>query len=165
MNFSLVGAMWRDGEKTILEFVGSNAQTIQVNETPDEISRSISVELLSRALQILGTGAAEVSVDLRTGDAHPDHWHALAWSREIRPENTFASSSRERTVVVRQRQGDLFALEDRCAYRQVPLSKGVVRDCRLHCCYHGSTRRSWRTKANPNSANHLRRAGMSSLMI
>ncbi|NOJ44895.1 Rieske 2Fe-2S domain-containing protein [Bradyrhizobium archetypum] len=75
----------------------------------------------------------------------------------------FAPSSRERTVV-RLIQGDLFALEHRCVYRQVPLSKGLVRK-RLHCCYHGSTRRSWRTKANPNSANHLRRAGLSSLMI
>ncbi|WP_430649550.1 Rieske (2Fe-2S) protein [Bradyrhizobium murdochi] len=76
----------------------------------------------------------------------------------------FAPSSREGTVVVRLIKGELFALEHRCAYRQVPLSKGLVRN-RLHCCYHGSTRRSWRTKANPNSANHLRRAGLSSLMI
>jgi hypothetical protein len=29
--------MRRDGEKTILEFVGSNVQTIDVNETPEEI--------------------------------------------------------------------------------------------------------------------------------
>ena len=37
MNISLVGGMSRDGEKTILEFVGSNTQTIEVNETPEEI--------------------------------------------------------------------------------------------------------------------------------
>jgi hypothetical protein len=37
VNISLVGGMWRDGEKTILEFVGSNTQTIEVNETPEEI--------------------------------------------------------------------------------------------------------------------------------
>ena len=30
MNISLVGGMRRDGGKTILEFVGSNAQTIDV---------------------------------------------------------------------------------------------------------------------------------------
>jgi len=29
--------MRREGGKTILEFVGSNAQTIDVNETPEEI--------------------------------------------------------------------------------------------------------------------------------
>jgi hypothetical protein len=37
VNISLVGGMWRDREKTVLEFVGSNAQTVEVNETPEEI--------------------------------------------------------------------------------------------------------------------------------
>jgi hypothetical protein len=37
VNISLVGGMWRDGEKTVLEFAGSNAQTIDVNETPEDI--------------------------------------------------------------------------------------------------------------------------------
>jgi hypothetical protein len=36
VNISLVGGIRREGEKTILEFVG-NAQTIEVNETPEEI--------------------------------------------------------------------------------------------------------------------------------
>ncbi|NOJ44896.1 hypothetical protein [Bradyrhizobium archetypum] len=78
MNFSLVRAMWRNGEKTILEFVGSNAQTIEVDEAPGRNLSSVSMGLLSRLLQISGTGTGEVSVGLRTGDAHPDHWHALA---------------------------------------------------------------------------------------
>ena len=37
VNISLVGAMRREGRKTILEFVGSNARTIDVNETPEKI--------------------------------------------------------------------------------------------------------------------------------
>jgi hypothetical protein len=37
VSISLVGGMWRDGQKSILEFVGSDAQTIDVNETPEEI--------------------------------------------------------------------------------------------------------------------------------
>ena len=37
VNISLVGGMRREGDKTILEFVGSNAQTVEVNETPEEI--------------------------------------------------------------------------------------------------------------------------------
>lgn len=37
VNISLVGGMRRDGEKTILEFVGSNAQTIDASETPEDI--------------------------------------------------------------------------------------------------------------------------------
>jgi hypothetical protein len=37
VNISLVGGMSREGDKTVLEFVGSNAQTIDVSETPEEI--------------------------------------------------------------------------------------------------------------------------------
>ena len=37
INISLVGGMKREGDKTILEFVGGNAQRIEVNETPEEI--------------------------------------------------------------------------------------------------------------------------------
>lgn len=37
VNIALVGGMWRDGKRTILEFVGSNAQKIEVNEPPNQI--------------------------------------------------------------------------------------------------------------------------------
>ena len=37
VNISLVGGMRREGEKTVLEFVGSNAQTVLVKESPEEI--------------------------------------------------------------------------------------------------------------------------------
>ena len=77
-------------------------------------------------------------IDLRKVGAHPDHWYPVAWSREVRKGRVFASSfAGEPIAVVRPERGELFALEDRCAHRQVPLSKGVVKECRLHCCYHG----------------------------
>jgi hypothetical protein len=34
VNFALVGAMWHDSERTILEFVGSG-QKAEVNENPE----------------------------------------------------------------------------------------------------------------------------------
>jgi hypothetical protein len=37
VNISLVGGMWRDGERTILAFVGSDAQKVAVKETPEQI--------------------------------------------------------------------------------------------------------------------------------
>lgn len=37
VNISLVGGMWRDGERTILAFVGSEAQKVEVTETPEQI--------------------------------------------------------------------------------------------------------------------------------
>jgi hypothetical protein len=34
---SLVGGMWREGERTILAFVGSDAQKVEVREIPEQI--------------------------------------------------------------------------------------------------------------------------------
>ena len=38
---------------------------------------------------------------------------------------------------VRPEAGRVFALEDRCAHRQVKLSAGVVAGCTVRCGYHG----------------------------
>jgi len=76
--------------------------------------------------------------DLRRVDCHPDHWYPLAWSREVKPGKTFAAAfAGEPIVLVRPKEGPVFALEDRCAHRQVPLSKGEVDGCAVRCCYHG----------------------------
>jgi len=84
--------------------------------------------------------------DLRRIGAHPNHWYPLAWSRELKPGQTYAAHfAGDPIVLVRPKQNPVFkrnpvfALEDRCAHRQVPLSKGVVAGCTLRCCYHGWT--------------------------
>jgi len=76
--------------------------------------------------------------DLRRVDAHPDHWYPIAWSRELKPGTMLARHfAGEPVVLVRGKDGSLFALEDRCAHRQVPLSHGVVKGCTVRCGYHG----------------------------
>jgi len=76
--------------------------------------------------------------DLRRVGAHPDYWYPAAWSREVKAGSSFATSfAGEPIVLVRPQQGAVFALEDRCAHRQVPLSKGVVDGCSIRCRYHG----------------------------
>ncbi len=76
--------------------------------------------------------------DLRRIGAHPDHWYPLAWSREVRPGRALGVRfAGEPIVLVRQEDGGVFALEDRCAHRQVPLHKGVVDGEAIRCCYHG----------------------------
>jgi phenylpropionate dioxygenase-like ring-hydroxylating dioxygenase large terminal subunit len=76
--------------------------------------------------------------DLRRIDAHPDHWYPIGWSRELKPGKMLARRfAGEPVVVVRSKDGVLFALEDRCAHRQVPLSQGVVKGCAVRCGYHG----------------------------
>ena len=80
------------------------------------------------------------SFDLRKVGAHPDYWYPLAWADELKVGKTLARRfAGEPIVLYRGKSGQVFALEDRCAHRQVPLSKGVVTDCAIRCCYHGWT--------------------------
>ncbi|MCA6106051.1 hypothetical protein [Bradyrhizobium cenepequi] len=37
INIALVGSMWRDGERTVLAFVGGDGDRIDVIETPEHI--------------------------------------------------------------------------------------------------------------------------------
>ena len=80
------------------------------------------------------------STDLRRIGTHPDNWYPVAWSRELRAGAALGTVfAGEPIVLVRPKDGAVFALEDRCAHRQVPLHAGVVDGCALRCCYHGWT--------------------------
>jgi len=78
------------------------------------------------------------SVDLRRTDSHPDFWYPIAWSEQVKPGKMLACQyAGEPVAVIRGQDGKLFALENRCAHRQVPLTHGVVKDCTVKCGYHG----------------------------
>jgi len=78
--------------------------------------------------------------DLRRVPIHPDHWYPLAWSREVKPGRAHGVQfAGDPIVLVRTQTGKIFALEDRCAHRQVPLHAGVVDGESIRCCYHGWT--------------------------
>ena len=82
----------------------------------------------------------DTTCDLRRVGAHPNHWYPLAWSRELKTGTAYpAQFAGEPIVLVRPKNKPPFALEDRCAHRQVPLSKGVVAESTIRCCYHGWT--------------------------
>lgn len=77
------------------------------------------------------------SRDLRKSGLDPDFWYPLARTKDLKKGKSLAVSfAGEPIVLVRPEQGEVFALEDRCAHRQVPLSLGVVRGERLQCHYH-----------------------------
>jgi phenylpropionate dioxygenase-like ring-hydroxylating dioxygenase large terminal subunit len=64
----------------------------------------------------------------------------LARSRSLKRGGTFAASfAGEPIVLIRTASGALYALENRCAHRQVPLSAGVVSGEQIRCGYHGWT--------------------------
>lgn len=77
------------------------------------------------------------SRDLRRTGLHPDHWYPLARSADLKTGKTLGVSfGGEPIVLVRPQNGTVYALEDRCAHRQVPLHLGVVKNDRLLCGYH-----------------------------
>lgn len=78
--------------------------------------------------------------DLRRVDIHPDNWYPLAWSHEVKRGKAHGVKfAGDPIVLVRTESGSVFALEDRCAHRQVPLHAGVVDGENIRCCYHGWT--------------------------
>jgi phenylpropionate dioxygenase-like ring-hydroxylating dioxygenase large terminal subunit len=78
--------------------------------------------------------------DLRRTGLHPDHWYPLAVAKHVRTGGTLAVSfAGEPIVLVRTESSRIYALEDRCAHRQMPLSCGVVAGELLKCCYHAWT--------------------------
>lgn len=84
--------------------------------------------------------APQMAGDLRRVGAHPDYWYPIAWSKDLKPGKTLARAfAGEPIVVYRGAGGRVFALEDRCAHRQVPLHLGVVSGDTLKCGYHGWT--------------------------
>ncbi|GAA3804796.1 Rieske 2Fe-2S domain-containing protein [Streptomyces phyllanthi] len=83
-----------------------------------------------------------VIADLRRTGINPDFWYPVAVSGSVPRNKTFAAVfAGQRIALYRGEGGAVYALEDRCAHRQVPLSMGVVEGEALRCCYHAWTYR------------------------
>ncbi len=79
-------------------------------------------------------------VDLRRTGLHPDFWYPVARAQHLKPGKMLGVHfAGEPILLVRGKDGVCFALEDRCAHRQVPLHNGVVCDEGVRCGYHGWT--------------------------
>jgi phenylpropionate dioxygenase-like ring-hydroxylating dioxygenase large terminal subunit len=86
------------------------------------------------------SSTAQKPIDLRRVDIHPDHWYPVAWAPEVKRGKAHGVKfAGDPVVLVRTEAGKVFALEDRCAHRQVPLHLGVVNGDSIQCCYHGWT--------------------------
>lgn len=65
-------------------------------------------------------------------------WYVAAFAHEVRGDAPLARTLLGRPVVLyRNAEGRAFALEDRCAHRFAPLSRGRVADGAIECPYHG----------------------------
>ena len=76
----------------------------------------------------------------RAAGLSPDYWYAVEYDRAIKPGRAVEVKFWNRSVALfRGADGQLAAIENRCAHRQVKLSLGEVHDCNLVCPYHGWT--------------------------
>ena len=74
---------------------------------------------------------------IRRAGINNNRWYMVAKASEIREQPIGRELWRRPLVVFRTRDGELHALEDRCAHRLVRLSHGRVIDDRIECAYHG----------------------------
>jgi renierapurpurin 18,18'-hydroxylase len=93
---------------------------------------------MTESLSAKGRNTAHEEIaDLRRVGINPDFWYPVAVSASVRKEKTYAAQfAGQRIALYRGARGAVYALEDRCAHRQVPLSMGVVEGEALRCCYH-----------------------------
>lgn len=74
---------------------------------------------------------------IRRAGINPNCWYMLAKASDIREQPLGREIWRQPVVLFRTRDGNLRALEDRCAHRLVRLSHGRVIDDKIECAYHG----------------------------
>jgi phenylpropionate dioxygenase-like ring-hydroxylating dioxygenase large terminal subunit len=74
----------------------------------------------------------------RAAGLHPDYWYPVLWERELPVGAVREVVFWKRSIAVfRGQDGHVHALENRCAHRQLKLSRGNVEGCQLTCSYHG----------------------------
>jgi phenylpropionate dioxygenase-like ring-hydroxylating dioxygenase large terminal subunit len=66
-----------------------------------------------------------------------DHWYVGAWSDEVSGKPLARTLLGDPIVFYRKADGNVVALEDRCAHRRLPLSMGTVIGDTIQCGYHG----------------------------
>ena len=67
------------------------------------------------------------------------HWHVVGRSAEITPGKLSPATIAGQDIVLWRGAKGINAWRDLCLHRGVPLSLGQLRDCRVHCAYHGWT--------------------------
>src|SRR5688572_1067123 len=75
---------------------------------------------------------------VRGAGLDPNYWYAAAESRELGREQIREVVFWKMSVAIyRDRYGQVHAVENRCAHRQLKLSLGSVHKDKLVCAYHG----------------------------
>ncbi|MCZ6773441.1 MAG: Rieske (2Fe-2S) protein, partial [Proteobacteria bacterium] len=93
---------------------------------------------LDSTARLEGTDVRAEARDIRKTAIDPNFWYPVARSRDVKRGKTQAVTfAGDPIVLIRTKLGELFALENRCAHRQIPLHVGAVQDNTIKCGYHG----------------------------
>lgn len=77
---------------------------------------------------------------VRAAGMHPDYWYPAEYDQAIKPGQVVEVKFWGKSIALwRDVNGELHAIENRCAHRQIKLSKGEIRGCHVVCPYHGWT--------------------------
>jgi nitrite reductase/ring-hydroxylating ferredoxin subunit len=75
---------------------------------------------------------------VRAAGMNPDYWYPAEWDDKLARGQVIEVKFWGRSIALfRGEDGEIRAVEDRCAHRQLKLSKGQVMGCTLTCGYHG----------------------------
>jgi renierapurpurin 18,18'-hydroxylase len=80
---------------------------------------------------------AQFNGPIRQAGINFNRWYMIAMASEIEERPVQREIWNQPVVLFRTRQGEMRALEDRCAHRLVRLSRGRVKDDKIECAYHG----------------------------
>jgi phenylpropionate dioxygenase-like ring-hydroxylating dioxygenase large terminal subunit len=74
---------------------------------------------------------------IRRAGINPNRWYMIAKSSEVREQPVKREIWNQSVALFRTANGEIHALEDRCAHRLVRLSFGRVLEDKIECAYHG----------------------------
>ena len=80
---------------------------------------------------------AQFNGPIRRAGINSNCWYMIAQSSDIQQGPVKREIWKQPVVLFRTEQGEIHALEDRCAHRLVRLSHGQVKDDKIECAYHG----------------------------
>lgn len=69
---------------------------------------------------------------------NPNHWYAVAWSKDVKPEAILPVTLWQHSIALwRDRQNQIQAVENVCPHKGVAMDKGKVSGDAIVCGYHG----------------------------
>ena len=75
---------------------------------------------------------------IRTIGPNGNYWYVVELERNLKPGQIKSVRFWKKNIAIyRDNDGDLHAVEDRCAHRQLPISAGYVDGKNIVCTYHG----------------------------